>query len=94
MRTNLTITAKHLDWTVNDLLLCFPQIPFHRIDKYIGGFQDDLWAAVSDMLDDRYRDDLFQILRRKATDCYLYEQIEDFPATIYRLEDLGWKAIC
>ena len=93
MKTSLTLIAKHLDWTIDDLLLCFPPAYFYRIDKFVGGFPNDIWAAVSDMLDDSYREVLFNILRRKATDCYLYEQIDDFPATIYKLEDYGWKKI-
>jgi hypothetical protein len=102
--TNVAIMARHFDWTLDDQLINFTHeregealpVGFKRVDKFAGGgkvYEAELWAAAVNFLNDRYRDDLFIILKGKATDCYLYEQCEDYPARIFHLESFGWKRI-
>ena len=94
------LVVKHLDWSANDSLMTFMNKDTNAglmcLDKYAGGgkqFTPYMWATAFDPEDDSYRDDLFNILKNKATDCYLYEQVDDFPARIYSLQSFGWKRI-
>lgn len=102
--TNVTLLAKYLDWTVNDKLLNMIHVVddevrpvgFRQIDRHSGGnkiYSAHVWSTAVDWLDSRYRDDLFNILKGNADDCYLYEQTEDQIARIYYLDTWGWVHI-
>ena len=94
--TNVTILAKHIDPDVNDSLHIFNDAGFRQIDRHAGGgkvYHAYIWAMAADWLSPAYRDDLFNLLKGQAEDCYLYEQSEDCGAKIFYLDTWGWNQI-
>jgi len=102
--TSVLFIARELDWTANDLLLNFTHekngeaapVGFREISKHTGGnsqFRPHIWAAAVNWLNPNYRERLFDVLKGKAFDVYLYEQAEDMEALMYTMEPWGWKCI-